>query len=72
MQRGLTPCHGVAAIQYALALGALALGHIEVAGAFLVFALAQTFTLVVQRCGWAGGACETAAPDRATTPRPVP
>lgn len=75
MPRGLTLCHGVAGIQYALAIGSLALGHVELAGAFFVFALVQTFPLIVRRCGWSG-ACEStpvdpAAPERGTTPRPV-
>lgn len=43
-------CAVIAGLQSALALGALALGYPQVAGAFGVFALVQVITLTAERC----------------------
>lgn len=51
-------CEGVAVVQIALALGALALGYPSVALAFGAFALVQVTSVVAQRCS-PKGACET-------------
>lgn len=50
-------CEGVAVVQIALALGALALGYPSVALAFGAFALVQVISVVAQRCG-PNGACD--------------
>lgn len=61
-------CAGVAGVQSALALGALALGYPQVAGAFGAFALVQLISIAAQRCA-TDGVCDTrlVAPD---VPRP--
>lgn len=46
----ISPCHVVLAIQAGLAVAFAAAGRAELAGAFLVFALAQAITLIAQRC----------------------
>lgn len=43
-------CELAAAAQVALALGAFAFGHPELAAAFGVFAIARIIALVAQRC----------------------
>lgn len=62
-------CAGLAGVQTALALGALALGHPQVAGAFGLFAVVQFMSIAAQRCA-ADGACDTRliSPD---VPRPL-
>lgn len=68
----LSFCAAIAGVQIAVAVGALALGHLSVAAAFGVFAVVQLIGVLGQRCG-PERACETrlVAPDAPVPARQI-